>query len=59
LSHIAADANDTIVNTVVHTFDAAGTAEFACQNPAGNPLFVTNAKLTAIPFADLENAPAP
>ena len=59
LSHIAADANDTIVNTVVHTFDAAGTAEFACQNPAGNPLFVTNAKLTAIPFAELENAAAP
>ena len=52
LSHIAADANNTIVNTVVHTFDAAGTAEFACQNPAGNPLFVTNAKLTAIPFAE-------
>jgi hypothetical protein len=59
LSHIAADANDTIVNTVVHTFDAAGTAEFKCQNPAGNPLFVTNAKLTAIPFAELENAAAP
>jgi biotin carboxyl carrier protein len=59
LSHIAADANDTIVNTVVHTFDAAGTAEFACQNPAGNPLFVTNAKLTAIPFAELENTAAP
>ena len=59
LSHIAADANDTIVNTVVHTFDAAGTTEFACQNPAGNPLFVTNAKLTAIPFAELENTAAP
>jgi biotin carboxyl carrier protein len=59
LSHIAADANDTIVHTVVHTFDAAGTAEFACQNPAGNPLFVTNAKLTAIPFAELENTAAP
>jgi biotin carboxyl carrier protein len=59
LSHIAADANNTIVNTVVHTFDAAGTAQFRCQNPAGNPLFVTNAKLTAIPFAELENAPAP
>jgi hypothetical protein len=47
------------VNTVVHTFDAAGAAQFRCQNPAGNPLFVTNAKLTAIPFAELENAPAP
>jgi hypothetical protein len=58
-SHISATANNTIVNTVVHTFDEAGTAEFACQNPAGNPLFVTNAKLTAIPFAELENAATP
>ena len=59
LSHIDASSNDTIVNTVVHTFDAAGTAVFQCNNPAGNPLFVTNAKLTAIPFADLENVAAP
>jgi hypothetical protein len=58
-SHIDASANDTIVNTVVHTFDAAGTAVFQCSNPDGNPLFVTNAKLTAIPFADLENVAAP
>jgi hypothetical protein len=58
-SHVAADANNTITNTVVHTFDAAATAVFRCDNPAGNPLFVTNAKLTAIPFADLENVAAP
>ena len=58
-SHISSTANNAIVNTVVHTFDAAGTAEFACQNPAGGPLIVTNAKLTAIPFADLENTAAP
>jgi len=59
LAHIDASSNDTIVNTVVHTFDAAGTAVFRCNNPAGNPLFVTNAKLTAIPFAGLENVAAP
>ncbi len=59
LSHIDASANDTIVNTVVHTFDAAGAAVFQCNNPAGNPLFVTNAKLTAIPFAELQNTAAP
>jgi hypothetical protein len=58
-SHIDAAANNTIVNTVVHTFDGAGTAEFQCSNPAGNPLFVTNAKLTAIPFAGLENVATP
>jgi hypothetical protein len=58
-AHIDAALNNTLVNTVVHTFDAAGTATFACDNPAGNPLFVTNAKLTAIPFASLENTAAP
>ena len=58
-SHIDAAANNTLVNTVVHTFGAAGTAVFQCSNPAGNPLFVTNAKLTAIPFAGLENLAAP
>ncbi len=58
-SHIDASANNTIVNTVVHTFGAAGTAEFSCDNPSGNPLFVTNAKLTAVPFAGLENTAAP
>jgi len=58
-AHIDSGANNTLVNTVVHTFGAAGTAVFECDNPAGNPLFVTNAKLTAIPFAGLENTPAP
>ena len=59
LAHIDAAANNTVVNTVVHTFGSAGTATFACNNPAGNPLFVTNAKLTAIPFAALQNVAAP
>ena len=59
LAHIDAAANNTIVNTVVHTFGSAGTVTFACNNPAGNPLFVTNAKLTAIPFAGLQNVAAP
>jgi hypothetical protein len=59
LAHIDASANNTIVNTVVHTFGSAGTAAFACNNPAGNPLFVTHAKLTAIPFAGLQNVAAP
>jgi hypothetical protein len=59
LSHIDAAANNTLVNTVVHTFGSAGTATFACNNPAGNPLFVTNAKLTAVPFAGLQNVAAP
>ena len=59
LVHIDAAANNTLVNTVVHTFDSAGTVTFACNNPAGNPLFVTNAKLTAIPFAGLQNVAAP
>ena len=58
-AHIDAAANNTLVNTVVHTFGAAGTAVFSCNNPAGNPLFVTDAKLTAIPFASLENTAAP
>jgi hypothetical protein len=58
-AHIDAALNETIVNTVVHTFDQQGTAVFECANPAGNPLFVTNAKLTAIPFAGLENVAAP
>jgi hypothetical protein len=58
-AHIDAALNNTLVNTVVHTFGAAGTAQFKCDNPAGNPLFVTNAKLTAIPLAGLENTPAP
>jgi hypothetical protein len=58
-AHIDAAANATIVNTVVHTFPSAGTATFACNNPAGNPLFVTNAKLTAIPFARVQNLAAP
>ncbi len=58
-SHIDSTANNTLVNTVVHTFGAAGTAVFSCNNPAGNPLFVTNAKLTAIPFASLQNTAAP
>lgn len=58
-AHIDAAANNTITNTVVHTFNAPGTAVFQCSNPAGNPLFVTNAKLTAIPFAGLENVAAP
>ncbi len=57
--HIDAAANNTVVNTVAHTFGAAGTAVFQCSNPADGPLFVTNAKLTAIPFADLENVAAP
>lgn len=59
LVHIDAAANNTLVNTVVHTFGSAGTVTFACNNPAGNPLFVTNAKLTAIPFAGLQNVAAP
>jgi hypothetical protein len=59
LVHIDAAANSTLVNTVVHTFASAGTATLACNNPAGNPLFVTNAKLTAIPFAKLQNVAAP
>ena len=58
-AHIDAALNNTLTNTVVHTFNAAGTAEFKCDNPAGNPLFVTNAKLTAIPFAGLQNVAAP
>jgi hypothetical protein len=59
LAHIAAAANNTLVNTVVHTFGAAGTAVFSCNNPAASPLFVTDAKLTAIPFASLQNTAAP
>lgn len=59
LAHIDAAANNTIVNTVVHTFGSPGAVAFACNNPAGNPLFVTNAKLTAIPFAGLQNVAAP
>jgi biotin carboxyl carrier protein len=59
LAHIDAGLNNTLVNTVVHTFGGAGTAVFSCNNPAGNPLFVTNAKLTAIPFANLQNTAAP
>jgi hypothetical protein len=58
-AHIDAALNGTIVNTVVHTFNSAGTAVFECANPAGNPLFVTNAKLTAIPFAAAENVATP
>jgi hypothetical protein len=58
-AHIDAAQNNTLVNTVVHTFGSAGTATFACNNPAGNPLIVTNAKLTAVPFAGLENVAAP
>ena len=58
-AHIGAAANNTLVNTVVHTFGTAGTAVFSCNNPAGSPLFVTDAKLTAIPFASLQNTAAP
>ncbi len=58
-AHVDAANAETLTNTVVHTFNAAGTAEFRCANPADGSLFVTNAKLTAIPFAGLDNVAAP
>lgn len=58
-AHVDAANAETLTNTVVHTFNAPGTAVFQCSNPADGSLFVTNAKLTAIPFAGLENVAAP
>ena len=55
LAYVSADSNETVVNTLPHTFSAAGTAVLACDNPAVNPLFVTDKRISAIPLGALSN----
>lgn len=59
LAYVNATSNETLVNTVVHTFNAAGSAVFECDNPSADLLLLTNSRLSAIPFAGLENVEAP
>jgi hypothetical protein len=59
LAYVNATSNETLVNTAVHTFNAPGSAVFECDNPSPDLLLLTNSRLTAIPFAELENVEAP
>ena len=59
LAYVNAQSNETVVNTVVHTFNAAGSAVLECDNPSPDLLLLTNSRLTAVPFADLVNVEAP
>jgi hypothetical protein len=59
LEYIDATHNDTIVNTVAHTFAGAGTAVLACDNPGDAPLFVTNKQISAIPLGALSSTALP
>ena len=59
LAYVNAASNETVVNTTVHTFNAAGSAVLECDNPSPDLLLMTNSRLTAVPFADLENVEAP
>ena len=59
LEAVNAANNTTIVNTVAHTFTAAGTATLACDNPDTVPLFVTDKRIMAIPVGALSNSALP
>jgi hypothetical protein len=59
LEAIDAANNNTIVNTVAHTFTGAGTAVLACDNPSLVPLFVTDKRISAIPLGALSNTALP
>lgn len=59
IADVSAPPTVTLVNTVVHTFDAPGSAVLSCNNPSPGLLLLTNTRITAIPFADLENVAAP
>jgi hypothetical protein len=58
-THVASDQNVAVTSTVAHTFAAAGSATLECNNPTAGSLVLTQAKLSAIPFAALESNPAP
>jgi hypothetical protein len=59
LEYVDASNNTTIVNTVPHTFTAAGSAVLACDNPDAATLFVTDRRISAIPLGALSNTEAP
>jgi hypothetical protein len=59
LAYVNATSNETVVNTAVHTFNAPGSAVLECDNPSPDLLLLTNSRLTAVPFADLESTEAP
>ncbi|MGE5857349.1 MAG: hypothetical protein ACM31K_02545 [Solirubrobacterales bacterium] len=59
LEYIDATHNDTIVNTVAHTFTAAGSVTLACDNPNATLLLVTDKRISAIPLGALSNSALP
>ena len=59
LEAVDATNNTTIVNTVPHTFTAAGSVTLACDNPDTVPLFVTDKRISAIPLGALNNTSLP
>ena len=59
LEAVNATNNTTIVNTVTHTFTAAGTVTLACDNPDTVPLFVTDKRISGVPLGALSSTALP
>jgi hypothetical protein len=59
LEAVNAANNTTIVNTVPHTFNSAGSVTLACDNPDTVPLFVTDKRISAIPVGALQSTSLP
>lgn len=59
VTHVSSADNKSVTTTLPHTFAAAGSASFDCNNPNAGSLVLTDARLTAIPFAALESSAAP
>jgi hypothetical protein len=59
LEAVDAANNTTISNLLAHTFAGAGTVTFACDNPGGATLFVTNKAITATPVGAINSSTLP
>jgi len=59
LEAVNAANNTTIVNTVAHTFGAAGAVTLACDDPDTAQLFVTDKRIVGIPVGALSSTSLP
>ena len=59
LEAVDASNNTTIVNTVAHTFGAAGAVTLACDDPDTAQLFVTDKRIVGVPVGALSSSTIP
>lgn len=59
LAYVDPSSNETIVNTVAHTFTGSGSVAFECDNPGANQLLVTDRTITAIPVGAISTTTLP